>query len=238
MRLKEGPLDRSDHVIPSTCQTLSSKGLMKAITDINDPRLVKALAHPLRVQILGVLHDRTASPSDLAEELGAPLGNVSYHVRILAKLELLKLVRKRQRRGAIEHLYRANGRVRVSDRAWGQVPGIVKTAMVDATLEQVGRYVEQSAAMGGFERPESHLIRQPMRLDQQGWEELSAALGELVQRANEIEHESQQRLAEADHEGEIEAGLVTMLFEGAPGGAPVAAAHEVDGDRPTHSSPA
>ena len=212
---------------------------MKAITDINDPRLVKALAHPLRVQIMSVLQDRTASPSDLAEELKAPLGNVSYHVRILAKLDLLKLVRKRQRRGAIEHLYRANGRIRVSDRAWGQVPGIVKTAMVGATLEQVGRYVEQSAVTGGFERAEAHLIRQPMHLDQQGWEELSAAVAELLQRANDIERESQQRLGQAEHDGELEAGLVMMLFEGAPGGAaPVAAAHEADGDRSSQSSPA
>ena len=209
---------------------------MKAITDINDPRLVKALAHPLRVQIMSVLQDRTASPSDLAEELKAPLGNVSYHVRILAKLDLLKLVRKRQRRGAIEHLYRANGRIRVSDRAWGQVPGIVKTAMVGATLEQVGRYVEQSAVTGGFERAEAHLIRQPMHLDQQGWEELSAAVAELLQRANDIERESQQRLGQAEHEGELEAGLVMMLFEGAPGGAaPVAAADEADGDRSSQS---
>ena len=189
---------------------------MKAITDINDPRLVKALAHPLRVQILAVLQDRTASPSDLAEELGAPLGNVSYHVRILAKLGLLKLVRKRQRRGAIEHMYQANGRVRVSDRAWGQVPGIVKEAMVDATLDQVGRYVEQSAAMGGFERPEAHLSRQPMRLDAQGWKELSTAIAALLDQANAIEAESQERLDSRNHDGEFEAGLVMMLFEGGP----------------------
>jgi DNA-binding transcriptional ArsR family regulator len=189
---------------------------MKAITDINDPRLVKALAHPLRVQILAVLQDRTASPSDLAEELDAPLGNVSYHVRILAKLGLLKLVRKRQRRGAIEHMYQAAGRVRVSDRAWGQVPGIVKEAMVEATLDQVGRYVEQSAAMGGFERPEAHLSRQPMRLDAKGWKDLSSAIDALLTQATAIEAESQERLESRNHVGEFEAGLVMMLFEGGP----------------------
>jgi len=188
---------------------------MKAINDINDPRLVKALAHPLRVQILGVLEDRTASPSDLAEELSAPLGNVSYHVRILAQLGLLKLVRKRQRRGAIEHLYQANGRIRVSDRAWGQVPGIVKTALVDACLDQIGRYVEQAAAMGGFERSEAHMSRQPLRLDARGWKELAREVNGLLERAWEIERESLKRLGEADHAGEIEAGLVMMLFESA-----------------------
>jgi DNA-binding transcriptional ArsR family regulator len=213
---------------------------MKAITDINDPRLVKALAHPLRVQILSVLQDRTASPSDLAEELAAPLGNVSYHVRILAKLGLLKLVRKRQRRGAIEHMYRANGRVRVSDRAWGQVPGIVKEAMVEASLDQVGRYVEQSAAMGGFERPEAHMSRQPLRLDAKGWKELSAAVATLLEHANAIEAESQKRLEGRNHDGEFEAGLVMMLFEGAHGAAaPVAEADQPRRtDRSAQASPA
>jgi DNA-binding transcriptional ArsR family regulator len=193
---------------------------MKAINDINDPRLVKALAHPLRVRILGVLQDRVASPSDLAEELKAPLGNVSYHVRILAQLGLLKLVKKRPRRGAIEHYYEARSRIRVSDRAWGQVPNVVKEAMVNATLDQVSVYVEQSAESGGFERPDAHLTRQPLRLDEQGWSELSGLVLKLLERANEIEAESHARLAKADHEGEFEAGLVMMLFEAVSGGVP------------------
>src|SRR5215210_100946 len=193
---------------------------MKAINDINDPRLVKALAHPLRVRILGVLQDRVASPSDLSEELKAPLGNVSYHVRILAQLGLLKLVKKRPRRGAIEHYYEARSRVRVSDRAWGQVPKIVKEAMVDATLDQVSAYVEQSAATGGFERSDAHLMRQPLRLDDEGWQELSKEVAGLLERAKEIEAAAAQRLNKADHDGELEAGLVMMLFEALPGGVP------------------
>ena len=202
---------------------------MKAITDINDPRLVKALAHPLRVQILGVLEDRTASPSDLAEELGAPLGNVSYHVRILAQLGLLKLVRKRPRRGAIEHYYQARGRVRISDRAWGQVPNIVKAAIADGTLDQIWRFVHQAAESGGFDRPDAHLMRQPMRLDDQGWKELSAAVLKLLEHANEIEAASAERLAKANHEGEVNAGLVMLLFQSdLVGTAPVASK---DGER-------
>ncbi len=193
---------------------------MKAINDINDPRLVKALAHPLRVRILGVLQDRVASPSDLAQELKAPLGNVSYHVRILAQLGLLKLVKKRPRRGAIEHYYEARSRVRVSDRAWGQVPNIVKEAMVNATLDQVSTYVEQSAESGGFERANAHLMRQPLRLDEKGWSELSALVLKTLERANEIEAASLERLKASHHEGEFEAGLVMMLFEAVAGGVP------------------
>jgi DNA-binding transcriptional regulator GbsR (MarR family) len=54
--------------------------------------------------ILGLLDDRIASPRELSEELDAPLKNVSCHVRVLAKL---KLVRARQRRAALEHHYGA-----------------------------------------------------------------------------------------------------------------------------------
>jgi len=205
---------------------------MKAINDINDPRLVKALAHPLRVRILSVLQDRVASPSDLADELKAPLGNVSYHVRILARLGLLKLVKKRPRRGAIEHYYEARSRVPVSDRAWGQVPKVVKEAMVDATLDQVSAYVEQSAASGGFERPEAHLCRQPLRLDARGWQELSRLTAELLQRANELEADSIARLKRSGSDGEVCAGLVMMLFESAAGGVPAAG----DGGEPAGTS--
>ena len=193
---------------------------LKSINDINDPRLVKALAHPLRVQILAQLQDRTASPSDLAVELGAPLGNVSYHVRILAKHGLIKLVKKRPRRGAIEHMYRASGPVRVSNRAWSQVPSIVKEAMIDASLEQAMRYAELGMVNGGFERPEAHMSRQPLRLDEQGWRDLADAVGDLIERADAIEQESQGRLSQdGGQESQLDAGLVMMLFEAAAAGA-------------------
>ncbi len=122
---------------------------MRSISEINDPRLVKALAHPLRVSILSALEHRIASPSQLAEELGVPLPNLSYHIRMLVQLDLLKLVKTRPRRGAIEHYYQAKGPVSVSDKAWGQVPTLVKEAMVSAALKGAADLVEKGAARGG-----------------------------------------------------------------------------------------
>ncbi|TMK71288.1 MAG: helix-turn-helix transcriptional regulator, partial [Actinobacteria bacterium] len=48
-----------------------------------DRRLIKALGHPVRIRALEVLNARVASPSELAKELGEPLGNVAYHVKVL-----------------------------------------------------------------------------------------------------------------------------------------------------------
>ncbi len=190
---------------------------MKQITEIDDPRLVKALAHPLRVQILRALQDRVGSPSDIAEEISAPLGNVSYHVRFLERVGVLEFVEARPRRGALEHYYRARGRLRITDHAWAQVPEIVKNAMVGAALDQAMRYAYGGASIGGFERADAIASRRAMRLDDRGFQELGEVIKALLERASEIESESAKRIVESGHEnGEIDVGLVTMLFEAPP----------------------
>lgn len=190
---------------------------MKQITEINDPRLVKALAHPLRVQILRVLQGRVASPSELAEELDARLGNVSYHMRVLERLEVIELVRTKPRRGAVEHYFRARGKLRITDKAWAQVPDIVKDAMVSATLEQITRYVHTAASIGGFEDQYAHLSRHSLVLDKQGFAELAVAMRELIDRALEIEGASAKRTADGNHvPEELDTGLVMMLFQAPP----------------------
>jgi len=194
---------------------------MKDLTNLNDPSLVRALAHPLRAQILGILQERRASPRELSDELDAPLGNVSYHVRILADLKLIKLVKKTPRRGAIEHHYEATSAAQISDDTWAGTPGIVKQAMVASALSEVGRSATVSAAAGGFERHDAHLTRTRLRLDERGWRELGQALMKLLERAERIQEQSAGRLKRADHQGEIDATLVMMLFETLPtGGAP------------------
>jgi DNA-binding transcriptional ArsR family regulator len=197
---------------------------MRAISDIGDPRLVKALAHPLRVQILSTLEDRVASPSDLALELDAPLGNVSYHVRTLADLGLVKLVKRRTRRGAVEHYYQARGRAQVSNRAWAQVPGVVKRSMVAVALEQALDQAGAAAATGGFDHEDSNLSRQSVTLDAEGWGELSQAVSRLHDELSAIHERSAKRLKGAEPDAAMQAGLVTMLFE--------AQAREGDGGEP------
>jgi DNA-binding transcriptional ArsR family regulator len=187
---------------------------MRAISDIGDPRLVKALAHPLRVQILNTLEDRIASPSDLASELNAPLGNVSYHVRTLADLGLVKLVKRRTRRGAVEHYYQARGRAQVSNRAWAQVPGVVKRSMVVVALEQAVDQAGAAATTGGFDRDDSDLSRETVTLDAEGWGELSKAVARLHDELAGIQERSASRLKGGGGEdAAVQAGLVTMLFE-------------------------
>ncbi|MGI8802576.1 MAG: ArsR/SmtB family transcription factor [Solirubrobacteraceae bacterium] len=194
--------------------------------------MVKALAHPIRAQVLGVLQDRVASPNELSRELGVSLGSVSYHVHRLVALGFLKLVKKTPRRGAIEHYYTAIARPRVTDEAWGEVPPIVKEAAVSAALDHLARHVNAAAGADGFNHPDAHLTRTPISVDAEGWKALSGELEAVTKRVRAIAAESAARLAEAEAEpgGEIAASVVLMLFETAPDRlpalpAPVAAHH-------------
>ena len=193
----------------------SRRSILRAISDIGDPRLVKALAHPLRVQILGVLEERVASPSDLAEELGAPLGNVSYHVRTLADLGLLKLVRRKTRRGAVEHYYQAHGRATVTDEAWSQVPSVVRRSMVGVALEQAVEAAVSAAAAGGFDGEDASLTRHSLALDDEGVREACDALARLHDELRTIQDRAASRHGDGDGAGVRQVGLVTMLFDGA-----------------------
>jgi len=71
-------------------------------------RALAALSHPTRTRILEYLqiHDR-ASPAEMATAFALPIGTVGYHVRRLESLGYLKLVKRTQRRGAVEHHYAA-----------------------------------------------------------------------------------------------------------------------------------
>ena len=147
---------------------------MKPITNIDDPRYVKALSHPLRVRILALLEERTASPVELAGWLGATLGTVAYHVRTLERIGLIELIRETRVRGAVEHHYRAKERPSVSDEAWAAAPPIVKQAAVSASLETIGAYARAASAAGGFDHGNSHLSRTALKLDNRGLTDLSA----------------------------------------------------------------
>ncbi len=185
---------------------------MKPYQDITDPALAKALAHPLRTRILAALENRTASPSELAEELDASLGVLSYHVRRLTALGFLKLVKRVPRRGAVEHYYTAVARPRITDEAWGATPAIVKEATLRAALDQIGGIVRGAAASGGFDPPEAHLSRAPVVVDREGWLALAGELQALMGRVQQIEVESRARLELSDHAGERAATVVLMLF--------------------------
>ncbi len=69
--------------------------------------LLAALDHPMRREILRAMDGaRAVSPRELSERLGKPLDNLSYHVRVLAGCDAVKLVRTERVGGSTQHFYR------------------------------------------------------------------------------------------------------------------------------------
>src|SRR3954465_2205871 len=186
------------------------------ITDIDDPRYVKAISHPLRVRILAMLQERTASPSQLSEWLGATLGTTAYHVRALHKLGLIELADETRVRGAIEHHYRAGKRPTVSEGAGAKAPPIAKQAAIGSSLQMVDEYARTSAAAGGFDRAEAHMSRTAIEIDAKGWEQLNQACLEVAEQVEKIEQASKERQDRKPHEQPTGlAAVVLMAFEAA-----------------------
>jgi DNA-binding transcriptional ArsR family regulator len=186
------------------------------ITNINDPRYLKALAHPTRIRVLAILKERKASPNELSEILGEGLGTVAYHVRTLKNLGLVKLVGTRPRRGAIEHFYEAVEHPRISDEAWGAAGPVVKQRLLSAMLQQAGEYSASSAAAGGFDRNDAVITRHALRLDERGWQELAKASKRWLEEMDKIEKDSRARVAKDDPHSDFDVGLILMLFEAVP----------------------
>lgn len=75
------------------------------------PDQVKALSHPLRNTILGLLHERAASVGELAATVGRPKSTVAHHVKVLADAGLLQVVRTRRVRAIEERFYGRTARL-------------------------------------------------------------------------------------------------------------------------------
>jgi DNA-binding transcriptional ArsR family regulator len=178
-----------------------------------DQRLVRAIGHPLRLRLLTIFNERVASPSDLAAELGEPIGNVSYHTRILARLGCVELVKTKQVRGAVEHYYRAVVRPVFSDDDWAELPLSIRKSLAGAVLTEIADDMGAAANAGGFDRDDVHLSRTVVTLDTRGWQDLNEALQQVAERALEIQAESSARLSSDGASDSEPAAVVLMLFE-------------------------
>jgi DNA-binding transcriptional ArsR family regulator len=163
-----------------------------------DEALLKAISHPLRHRLLGLLDDRTASPNELARELGLPLGRVSYHIRLLADLGVIELVRTEPRRGALEHFYRAVTRGWFSEEDWARLPRAARRGIVGQSLQRIFSDVTAAVDAGGFDGPAGQVKRTSLELDERGLEELTEVLTTTAERVNQINAESADRRAGAE----------------------------------------
>jgi DNA-binding transcriptional ArsR family regulator len=194
-----------------------------------DRTIGSVVAHPLRSRCLTRLADGTASPAELAIEFRKPLSDVSYHVATLLKAGAIELVGERPVRGSIQHFYRAismpyvdtaeNADLSLDERLeFARL--IVQLATADATNAIDAKTFNR--------RPDAHVVRMPMVVDEEGWSELNELYAEMVERLFAVRAVSDQRRAKRgsadsakdasgeDGDGEIPVTAFVSFFERPP----------------------
>jgi DNA-binding transcriptional ArsR family regulator len=78
---------------------------------LSEPSRVKALSHPVRTTILGLLHERAATVNELAVALERPKSTVAHHVKVLSEAGLVRVVRTRRVRAIEERFYGRTARM-------------------------------------------------------------------------------------------------------------------------------
>lgn len=73
---------------------------------VTTPEQFKALGHPTRHRLLFALGRGEATISQLAATLGSNKGNVSHHLKVLARAGLVQAASTRTVRGGTEQYYR------------------------------------------------------------------------------------------------------------------------------------
>ena len=157
-------------------------------------RILAALNHPLRIQILESQVRKPASASTLAEAFRMPLSNVSYHLcKVLADdLDLVTVVERHTRRGAQE-------------RVFAPKPACFVALLLTRIADVAGGAADAGTAS----------LHAPIAVDDEGRREIEAAVDEFARRVKAVE----DRCEGADP-AELEQLLVgTAAFEAVPASA-------------------
>jgi DNA-binding transcriptional ArsR family regulator len=161
-----------------------------------DARVIKAIGHPLRWQMLEALNEGESSPAQLARRFGEPVNLVAYHMGILAKAGGVELVRTDPRRGSTEHYYRATMRPYFADREWAKLAPETRRAVLAVETKRIVNDIRAAAAGSGLDHPKAHVSWSPLELDREGIDEVAELLAGVLDQLNDIQSRAHGRQAD------------------------------------------
>ena len=195
---------------------MAPKPVRAEAPQIVDPRIAKALSHPLRVQILAALSHRSISPVEFSREFDQPLSDVAYHFRKLEKLECAEIVRTAPVRGSTQHFYRGTTRPLLGDEASRRLPESIRGGISGMIFQTLIERFAQAVEAGTFDaRPDRHFTWTPSTLDGEGWDEMVSLFEQTLIEGNEIGVRAAERMA-ASGEGGFNVTFSLACFESPP----------------------
>jgi hypothetical protein len=179
-----------------------------------DPRLIKALGHPIREHALAVFNERVASAREIGEEIDLDVPAFYSHIQELEAMGCIERVETRRRRGAKEHFFQATTTAGLfDDRLWPLIPKSLKSDLATGMLRPLFGEAVRALRTGTFNaRDDRHLSWTPGLLDSLGWQELVALLGQTLKLVIAIQRRSRARIAKTGEPG-IPVTVGLLAFE-------------------------
>lgn len=168
-------------------------------------RMAKVLADPLRIKIVLELGLREMSPKQFYDEFGGgTFSRVSRAFDVLIEYGWLYETRTEtggRRRGAVEHFYRATQPALFDGVTWPDLPGPVKEVFTGMVFETYAARVKEALSVGTIDaRADRHFSWTPLRLDQQGWDNVIARVDGIFYFIFEEQKDADARIAESGEE--------------------------------------
>jgi DNA-binding transcriptional ArsR family regulator len=118
--------------------------------------LGRAQTHATQMRILDVARGgERFSPNQMATRLNEPLGNVSYHTKVLLNKGMIELVGTEPRRGAVEHFYKATATLFEMAPRVGPSEELALAALDDALFEAMAAGVNAEQLAERFRQLEA-----------------------------------------------------------------------------------
>jgi DNA-binding transcriptional ArsR family regulator len=169
---------------------------------IIDEQIAKALGNAFRQQILWILNERVASPSEIAADLGIDLRKVCNHIDVLKKAKCIELAHIKLVGNRLQHFYRATSRAFLDDLDWPSVPDSVKLGMRATLLRDILVDAIETVVEGTYDEFDgSHMSWTPMILDEQGRNEMAELLERALREAIAVQESTKERLASSGEAG-------------------------------------
>lgn len=158
-----------------------------------NPRIALEVGHPLRVELLEKLQNRSASARELADELPASVGQLDYHLSRLHEADCIVVKSERSVGGSLERFYTAKPGILAGSQDWSELPLSARDLVASAGLNAFLDTLTGAANAGTVKRTETLCSTETLRFDEVGWKMANRVIqGTLVQ-LRQLHHQCEAR---------------------------------------------
>lgn len=170
---------------------------------------------PYRVvlsKMLQILYNEPATAETLASRIGAPLEEVSLHLKQLEAASLVTVVEDGKTGNSNERLYTAAS-AWIDDPDWDRMSLAKRRTISRQIIRVVTGELDRAVEAETFDaRVDRHLSNVPVIVDEQGWKELMKIHLDAFLASMEVREASKERLEHSGEEG-IRGRSVQIFFE-------------------------